>query len=978
MIRTNWLLAVLIAVLLLPWPLAQAQTPPNPPTEPIDDLTPILAAPARKVDDSDTFRIPDSYLHATGGPDRFGYTYADSDTGACIYNWIELGASRLALTGDDTTMALPIGFPFPFYGQTYTRLTVDSNGALLLADSPPAWANQPLGADGPPPRLAPFWDDLTVEAVQARVVDAAPDRALVVTYQARLTQGGSAAFQAQLHEDGRITYLYNSLSGRRSDGAGATVGIQGSAAGLGYLFNGYPQENRLHNGLAVCFAPPDGLYLSPGLQQSFAQEGQEATYTLWAVNQTGVAGTFDLSVESPWSATVTPQHLSLADGQAQPVTVRVRVPAGPPSEQSEVIVRLSSPTAQTSAQLQTVRTSGQYGYTGASTTDEAAVFDLQTATLVTRLSLLPEGDYPYDATMTPDGSEVWICGASGDGVVVIDTTTNTITHRIAVGEYAIGVAFSKDGGHALVSARDSENVTVIDTTTYTVVDSIPIPTYYLGAGNLALNPESGNLYVVDWYDEHFWVLDADTFAVTLEIQLGSSLWQLVVSPLGDRLYITDRGQDVVHVLDTADLSVITAIPTGDDPWGIDITPDGSLIYVTNEDSHNLTVIDATNNSVITTVALPHGSGSLPRDVDFSMDGHYAYVTSGAVSGDDEVYVLDTSTHTVAERINVAPASNPNVVAVAPQMTLNLGLLANKTATPEPVVLGDPLTYTLAFTYSGLITATNVLVTDTLPSGVAYLTSTGGLSSSYDPVNHRIVWDLGDVPAIASGQLTALVQPVDWVLAGQVITNEAMFDFTSFANFSATVQATSTVLAPEMSIRYPEGTEPPDPLLLCDGEQVTLVAESNRPGPLAYAWDLGDGTQADTPVVTYSWTYGNYTVVLSTTNAYGWVETDTLAVEVGHAPVAGFLSNSPVTLGQNAIFTDTTAYDPATWAWDLGDGVGTSDQPNLIYNYSNAGDYTVTLTATNRCGVDRTSTLFRVEEPGQKYRIYLPVIYKGNQ
>jgi uncharacterized repeat protein (TIGR01451 family) len=971
--RTNGLIALLIAALFVPWPLARAQSPGNPPPEAIDDLTPGLATLAPKVDNSDTFRIPETYLHATGGPDRFGYTYTDSDTGSCAYDWLEpiIATAELGLAGDDTTGDLPIGFPFPFYGRTYTRLTVDTNGALLLDGSLSDWANEPLGAGGPPPRLAPFWDDLVVEGVQAW----AGDGALVVTYSARPVQGGSIQFQAQLREDGSVTFLYGALTGERSDGAGATVGIQGPAAGLGYLFNGYPQENRLHEGLAVCFAPPDGLYLSRGLQQGAAEAGQAATFTVWAINQTGVDGAFDLSVESPWPATVTPQRFSLAHGQAQSATVRIPVPAGQPGEQSEAVVSLAGLAARTSARLQVVRTSGQYGYTGTSTTDEAAVFDLQTATLVTRLSLLPEGDYPYDATMTPDGGEVWIPGAIGDGVVVIDTATNQITHRIPVGEYAIGVAFGKDGGHAFVSARDGENVTVIDTATYGAVDSIPIPTHYLGAGNLALNPSSGDIYGVDWYGHYFWVLDTQALTVTQEIPLGTSLWQLVVSPLGDRLYITDRGQDVVHVLDTADLSVVTTIPTGDDPWGIDITPDGSLIYVANEDSHNVTVIDATDNSVITTVVLPHGTDSDPRDVDFSADGRYAYVPSGSVTGDDEVYVLDTATHTVAQRIDVAPASNPNVVAVAPQMALGLGLLAGKQASPEPVILGDPLTYTISFNYSGLVSATHVLVTDTLPGGVAYLTSTGGLSSTYDLPNHRIVWDLGDVPAVAFGELAARVQPVDGALAGHVITNEAYLDFTSFANFSATVQATSTVLSPELAIRYPEGGEPPDPLLLCDGQEVTLVAESNRTGPLAYAWDLGDGTLLDTPAITHSWAYGAYTVIVSTTNAYQWVETDTLAVDVGHAPVAGFLSNSPVTLGQNALFTDTTAYDPAMWAWDFGDGVGTSNQPSPVYNYSNTGDYTVSLTVTNRCGVDVYSDTVRVVEEAPLYHVYLPVVLK---
>ena len=968
------LTAVILVLLLLPaTPTGWAQ---DGGAEQIDDQTPPPAQPAGKVDDSDEQRIPESYMVATGGPDRFGYTYADSDGGACAFRWVADGIPGLQLDlGDDGTARIPIGFSFPFYGREYTHLVVDSNGALLLEERPSDWVNVPLGSPGPTPRLAPFWDDLLVDSVQVQSLGQAPHRTLAVTFRARRAEDAHMHFQALLFEDGRILFQYQSLSGAWSDGTGATVGIQGPETGLGYLFNGYPRENLLREGLAICFAPPDGLYLSPGFQRGYAVAAESIGYGVTAINQTGADGAFSFAVESPWPATVTPQRATIPDGGTLALQVTVGVPQGAVGERVEVLVHMASatgaqPTMRTTTRLEAARASGDYGYTGASTTDDAAVFDLQTWTRVDGFSLLPEADYPYDATMVPDGSEVWIPGASGDGVVVIDTAANAITQRIPVGEYPVSVAFSLDSAYAFVANRDTEDVSLVDTSSYAVVDTIPIPTYYFGAGNLALDPESGDIYLVDWYGDYLFVLDTDTLTVTHELLLGNSLWQLVANPLGGLLYVTDRGTDVVRVVDTVTLSEITTIPVGDDPWGIDITPDGSLIYVTNEDSHDVTAIDATDNSVITTISLPHTDAD-PRDVDFSADGAYAYVTSGDISGDDQVYVIDTATHTVAGQVNVAPSSNPNVVAVAPQMAASLGLLAGKRATPEPVVLGDPLSYTISFTYTGLVSATNVLVTDTLPAGTAYLTSSGGLTSTYDAGNHRLIWELGDVEANTMGQLEALVQPVDETLPGQAIVNKAYLDFTSFANFSATVWATSTVVAPQLSI-YVDGNEPPDPLSLCEGDIVTLTAESNRSGSLTYAWDLGDGTVADTAEVIHGWTYGDYTVWLTTTNAYGWVETDTLAVAVGHQPLAAFASNSPVVLGQNAVFTDLTTYDPAGWLWDFGDNVGTSTEPNPVYNYSNIGLYTVTLTVSNTCGVDVSVDRFRVLE-FQLHYVYLPVI-----
>jgi PKD repeat protein len=108
-----------------------------------------------------------------------------------------------------------------------------------------------------------------------------------------------------------------------------------------------------------------------------------------------------------------------------------------------------------------------------------------------------------------------------------------------------------------------------------------------------------------------------------------------------------------------------------------------------------------------------------------------------------------------------------------------------------------------------------------------------------------------------------------------------------------------------------------------------------------------------------------------------VETDTLGVEVGHEPLAGFVSNSPVEFGENAVFTDQTTYDPETWFWEFGDGIGTSDQQNPIYNYSNSGAYTVTLTVANRCGDDVYSGPFEVLAPELFHYVYLPVVVKDS-
>ena len=238
-----------------------------------------------------------------------------------------------------------------------------------------------------------------------------------------------------------------------------------------------------------------------------------------------------------------------------------------------------------------------------------------------------------------------------------------------MGIIPVDVAFARDGDLAFISARDTDAVVVIDVPTHTMTGTaIPLSSNFLGPGKMTVNPVTGEIYVVDWYSNQLFAIDPVTFAVTPE-DIGDSLWDLSIDASGSTLYIADRGTDEVHVVNVSDLSVVTSVPVGDDPWGLDLMPDDTFLFVANEDSHDVTVIDAHTNTVAGTI--PLASDADPRDVDISEDGSTAYVPSGAIAGDDSVYVIDTSLFAVVDTISMAPGSNPNVVAVAPEFGLGI-------------------------------------------------------------------------------------------------------------------------------------------------------------------------------------------------------------------------------------------------------------------------------------------------------------------
>ena len=139
-------------------------------------------------------------------------------------------------------------------------------------------------------------------------------------------------------------------------------------------------------------------------------------------------------------------------------------------------------------------------------------------------------------------------------------------------------------------------------------------------------------------------------------------------------------------------------------------------------------------------------------------------------------------------------------------------------------------------------------------------------------------------------------------------------------------------------------------------------------PAAWNWSFGDGSVLNaterSPVHTYT-NGGTYTVSLTISNAAG-SNTRTIPnyITVTAPPVANF-NGTPVsgTMPLNVTFADLSTNLPTSWIWNFGDG-GYSVLQNPSHMYSDAGTYTVTLTATNAEGTNtRSQTRYITVNPG---------------
>ena len=194
---------------------------------------------------------------AAGGPDAAGYRFIDSDhPGGPEFVWEDLtlsgrGSPIDSLTTDDQiSEPIPLGFPFLFYGQTYTSVRVTTNGFLTFIGNDAPYANRSLpGLVAPPALIAPFWDDLDFDHASRAVFARGPDNFTVqYTGVVPFAGGGigSSTFQVSLDRSGEIVFRYLSMTAGTGN---ATVGIQDATQtiGLQIAFN----ETYLHDRMAI-------------------------------------------------------------------------------------------------------------------------------------------------------------------------------------------------------------------------------------------------------------------------------------------------------------------------------------------------------------------------------------------------------------------------------------------------------------------------------------------------------------------------------------------------------------------------------------------------------------------------------------------------------------------------------------------------------------------------------------------------------
>jgi hypothetical protein len=233
----------------------------------------------------------------TGGPDSFGYTWADSDqAGGPAFSWVDITTigTNLAITGDDVlSAAVTLPFNFPFYGTNQTTLKACTNGHIQFGTgTSTAYSNAAIPSTGVPNNaLYPFWDDMAsgtgtgcAGAAVYYYNDTANNRVIVEWYNMRRSGCGTTnnyTLEAILYPNGNIVYQYLTLVGTVNS---ATIGIEngtGTVALQAHLNGtGWP----LAVNKAIRFSYPAGDHTGPTIAHTPLTDTESAGP--WTVNAT--------------------------------------------------------------------------------------------------------------------------------------------------------------------------------------------------------------------------------------------------------------------------------------------------------------------------------------------------------------------------------------------------------------------------------------------------------------------------------------------------------------------------------------------------------------------------------------------------------------------------------------------------------------------------------------------------------------------
>lgn len=455
---------------------------------------------------------------------------------------------------------------------------------------------------------------------------------------------------------------------------------------------------------------------------------------------------------------------------------------------------------------------------------------------------------------------------------------------------------------------------------------------------------------------------------------ASSVFSLVVKtstggPLPNTVTVATTGNDTNPANNTA-TATTTVVPAGTADLAITKTGSGlttfvgaPFTYIINisnagpSSATNVVVTDTLPTGVTYGSATPSGSGSCTQ-AGVTVTCTYASLANGG-SASITIIVTPTTTGTIVNTATVnaaeadpTPADNTATTAPTTVVPPSADLALTKTGAPNPVLVGNNLTYTLVVTNNGPSNATGVVLTDTLPANVTFGPITGTGCSRTGSI---VTCNIGALANAATSTVTIVVTPQ--AAAAPSIPNSASVTATEMdPNLLNNTASTTTTVTPAADLAITKTASPAGSVRVGSTLTYTITVTNNGPSaasgvtvtdtlPAANKFTPGPGTVTTTPGTTCLPPAAGKIVCTIATLASGATATATVPITPTAAAV-GTITNSVTVLANetdpnmaNNSASVTTTITPATGP----DFTITLTPASVTVARGNTATYTATVT-----------------------------------
>jgi uncharacterized protein (TIGR03437 family) len=496
--------------------------------------------------------------------------------------------------------------------------------------------------------------------------------------------------------------------------------------------------------------------------------------------------------------------------------------------------------------LRTAHAQPAYAYIPNYQDNTVSVINTITDTVVETIRV---GSVPLGVAITPDGSKAYITNNGDPSVSVINTGANTVAITITTNSSSNppppgylssprGIAITPDGTRVYV-ANASNGILVIDTLTNSVVAAFPTG---CDAYDVAITPDDTQAYVTNNCDNTVSVVNiaSNPNKIVATISVGRSPQGVDIAPDDKHAYVANWADSTVSVIDTTTHSV-TTIAGFANPVTVAVAPDGSRAYVVGG-YDGIMLINTTDNTVTDTNVSSPLVLHRTLGVAFTQNGAKAYVPTSCCVGPNPVYVFNTANVSLLTTVAVGyDLGAPLILGkfVGPEITMPASQGVPTINQTNGVVSGA--SFQAGIAANSWITILGVslsAVTDTWANAVV----NGNLPTSLDGVSVSAGGQSAYISYVSPTQINALVPNVGAGMIPVTVTNA---NGTS-AKFLATVQLTEPGFFQWGN--YAVATRTDYSLAVKNGTFQGITTTPAKPGDVIILWGTGFGpTSPSAPV-----------------------------------------------------------------------------------------------------------------------------------